>query len=65
MMAVDSAEFSAYQSPRMSIEFPNQLINEFLDSNGDEVTLGSFVYSNVTGLFPERLPGMNITNITK
>ena len=63
MTAIDSSDYpSLTHQPRMSIEIPPDLVRMFSNMSGmgsNGVRLGSFLYANVTGLFPSSLPGGN------
>ena len=47
--------------PEMSIQIPSELIEMFVDSDGNDgvVRTVSYLYYNVEGLFPSGLPGEN------
>ena len=62
MTTIDSSDFPSLTQPRMSIEIPPDLVRMFSNMSGmgsNGVRLGSFLYVNVTGLFPSSLPGEN------
>ena len=53
--AIDSSDFLSLSQPRMSIAIPPALVRMFSNMSGmgsNGVRLGSFLYANVTGLFP-------------
>ena len=53
--AIDSSDFPSFSELRMSIAIPADLARMFLNMSGMEsngVRLVSFLYANVTGLFP-------------
>ena len=52
----DSSDFPSFSHPRMSIEIPTDLVKMFINMSGmgsNGVRLVSFLYANVTGLFPQ------------
>ncbi len=56
--------FSSISSgtPQYSIEIPRQLLRQFRNISGqivDELRVASFIFNNVTGLFPAELPDRN------
>ena len=53
--------FTGEEFPKMSIQVPSELIEEFADSDGNDgvVRAVSYLYYNVEGLFPSDLPGKN------
>ena len=58
---IDSSDFSSFSQLKMSIEIPPDLVRMFSNMSGmgsNGVQLGSFLYTNVAGLFPSAsLPG--------
>ena len=63
IIAIDSAELPPNNFTRMSLKIPRELLRLLLGDSGVEsggagsVRLGSFVYNDMTGLFPGSLPG--------
>ena len=61
--AIDSSDFPSFSQQRMSIQIPPDLVRIFSNMSGtglNGVRLGSFLYVNVDGLFPNAsLPGGN------
>ena len=61
--AIDCSDFFSFSEPRMSIEIPPALVRMFINMSGmgsNGARLVSFLYVNVTGLFPNAsLPGDN------
>ena len=59
---IDSSDFPSFSQPRMTMEVPSDLVGMFSNMSGLEsnrVRLVSFMYANVTGLFPRSLQGDN------
>ena len=57
---IDSSEFPSFSQPNMSIEIPTNLVrmcNNMSGTGSNGVRLVSFLYENVTELFPSSLPG--------
>ena len=57
---IDSEDFQDIVGdiPKMSIQIPLELVEAFADASG-EVRTVSFLYFNISGLFPGGFPGDN------
>ena len=60
IMTINSEDFRniADKVPKMSIQIPLELVEAFADASG-EVRTVSFLYYNISGLFPGGFPGDN------
>lgn len=61
IIAIDSAELPSNNFTRVSLKIPQELLHRVLSNSevelkGGSVRLGSFIYNDVTGLFPG-MPG--------
>jgi hypothetical protein len=60
LVAIDSksADFPENNFTKMSLMIPQELLSQLVSTGSDgSVRLGSFLYNNVSGLFPGNLPG--------
>ena len=60
IMTINSEDFRniAGKVPKMSIQIPLELVEAFADASGVVRTV-SFLYYNISGLFPGGFPGDN------
>ena len=54
MTAINS---NSTELDRMEIQIPSDLILQLINSTVESVRLGSFLYSNISGLFPASVSG--------